>query len=297
MSIWWRKRLSTSSRQSARPNRGVRPEYPINDNAEPIVGRYTDKEAQNSRIDVEFKHPALPRELKLTDQGYIISIVNTLISQMYSNRMDEIRMRPDANITECYGYYGNIAGVTDGLRFITIAKDGKEREAFADVLTQIEKLKRYGFTTSEFERAKTSLLASVEAQYNERNNRRNRNLAETEYIRHYLDGQPIPGIEWEYEFLKIFLPQLPVDIANQLIKNYITDQNVIIAYIGKDAPTAPTKDEILAAYNAAKTAEIAAPVEETVNRPLVEKAPKKGRIKREYYNEALSIPNLSSRTE
>lgn len=267
-----------------RANRGVRPVYPISDNEQPIIGRYTDKEAQYSRFDIEFKHPALPREIRLTDQGYTIAVVNNLISAMVNNRMQELAMNPDASFIQSVGYYANILGVTDGFQFIIVPKDGKEKEAFRDQLLQIEKIKRYGFTVSEFERAKTELLSAIEKQYNERDNRKNTDLAENEYIRHYLDGQPIPGIEWEYNTLKMLFPQLPVDIANQLAQNYITDHNVVMAYIGKDLPTAPTEAEMLETYKASKTAEIAAPVEEKFDRPLVETTPKAGKIKKETTN-------------
>lgn len=267
-----------------RANRGVRPVYPIADNDAPIIGRYTDKEAQYSRFDVEFKHPALPREIKLTDQGYMISVINSLIEMMISNRIQELALDPNANFVQAYGGYNNALGVTDVFNFIYVAKDGKEKAAFADLLTQIEKIKRYGFTVSEFERAKTQFLSNAEQQYNERNSRKSVSYAQQDYIRHFIDGTPIPGIEWEYNTLKMLFPQLPVDIANQLAQNYITDKNVVMAYIGKDVPTAPTEAEMLEAYNAVKTKEIAAPVEEKFDRPLVETTPKAGKIKKETQN-------------
>ena len=270
-----------------RANRGVRPVFPIADNDEPIVGRYTDKEAQISRISVEFKHPALPREIKLTNQGYILSVVNDLISMMFGNRMQEIVVKPESTMLDNYGVYGNLEGVTDGMMFITIPKDGKEREALVDLLTQIEKMRRYGFTSSEFELVKTELLSAYEKQYNERNNMKNRTLAERQYIRHFIDGMPTPGIEWEYEFAKMFLPQLTVEIPNAMVKEYITEKNAVIAYVGKDVATAPTEEEMTAAFKAMSSLEIEAPVEETFDRPLVEKAPKAGKIKREFYNEEL----------
>lgn len=270
-----------------RPNRGVRPVFPIEDNDKPIVGRYTDKEAQYSRFDVEFKHPALPREIRLSDQGYVMSVVNDLIEQMISYRFEELAMDPNASFTGAFGGYDNLIGVTDGFRFITVCKDGREKDAFKDLLTQIEKIRRYGFTTSEFERAKTETLASVEKAYNERDTRKNTSLAQNEYIRHFIDATPIPGIEWEYNTLKMLLPNLPVDVANQLVQQLITDKNVIMAYIGKDLPTVPSDDEMLAIYDSMGSFEIEAPKEEVFDRPLVEKTPKAGRIRKETANKDL----------
>ena len=273
----------------ARSNRGERPRYSLPTNAAPIVAIYTDKEAQFTQLAIEFLHPTMPFELRATDQGYLMSVINSLIRQMISYRIDEITMDPNANFIQAMGGYGNQLGETDAFEFITIPKDGKEKASMADMFTQVEKIKRYGFTASEFERAKTDYLANVERAYNERSTRKSQSYAQ-ECYRHYLDGEPIPGIEFEYEYAKAVLPQLPVAIINQLVQQYITDNNIIISYIGKensDIVSVPTKEEALEIFNAVKASEIEAPVEETFDRPLVETAPTAGSIVKEKYNKAL----------
>ena len=273
----------------ARSNRGERPRYALPENEETIVAIYTDKEAQFTQLAIEYKHPAMPRELRATDQGYLFSTVNALIRQMISYRIEEITMDPNANFIQAMGGYGNQLGETDAFEFIVIPKDGKEKAAMADMFTQVEKIKRYGFTVSELERARTEYLSIVERYYNERNTRQSQSYAQ-EYYRHYLDGEAIPGIEWEYEYAKAILPQLPVDLINKLAQQYITDNNIVISYIGKensDIVSVPTKEEVLNIYNTVKASEIEAPVEENFDRPLVENAPLAGTIVKEKFNKKL----------
>ena len=273
----------------ARSNRGERPRYALPTNAAPHVAIYTDKEAQFTQLAIEFLHPTMPFELRATDQGYLMSVINSLIRMMISYRIDEITMDPNANFIQAMGGYGNQLGETDAFEFITIPKDGKEKASMADMFTQVEKIKRYGFTASEFERAKIDYLSIIERAYNERTTRKSQSYAQ-ECYRHYLDGEPIPGIEFEYEYAKAVLPQLPVVIINQLAQQYITDNNVIISYIGKensDIVSVPTKEEVLEIFNAVKASEIEAPVEESFDRPLVETAPTAGTIVKEKYNKAL----------
>lgn len=270
-----------------RKNRGVRPRFGVDDNKEPVVARYTDKEAQYTMLEFECKHPALPREVRLSDQGYLMDLFHSLIKTMINYRIQEEVTNPEANIIQALGAYDNLVGSTDAFQMIFIPKDGREKAAFADMITMAEKIKRYGFTAAEFERAKTEMLSSYERSYNERNTRENISFAR-EYYRNYLDGEPIPGIEWEYQFVQGLLPQLPVAMVNELAKAYITDENIILAYLGKDVPTAPSKDEMLAIYEQVRASEIEAPVEEVFDRPLVENAPKKaGKIKKEKFNAAL----------
>jgi zinc protease len=272
-----------------RSNRGVRPRYSLPENREPLVAIYTDKEAQFTQLAIEFKHPAMPRELRATDQGYLISTINTLMRQMISYRIEEIAMDPNANFIQAMGGYSNQLGETDAFEFIAIPKDGKEKASMVDMFTQIEKIKRYGFTNAEFERAKTEYLAMVERHYNERNTRQSQSYAQ-EYYRNYLDGEAIPGIEFEFEFVKAVLPQLPVQLVNELAQQYITDRNIVISYLGKensDVISVPTRDEVLAMFNGVKSAEIEAPVEVDFNRPLVETAPVAGTIVKEKFNKHL----------
>lgn len=273
----------------ARSNRGERPRYALPENEETIVAIYTDKEAQFTQLAIEFLHNAIPHEVRATDQGYLLSTINTLIRQMISYRIEEITMDPNANFIQAMGGYGNQLGETDAFEFIVIPKDGKEKAAMADMFTQVEKIKRYGFTVSELERAKTEYLSTVERAYNERTTRKNQSYAQ-EYYRHYLDGEPIPGIEFEYEYAKAVLPQLPVQIINQLVQQYITDNNIVISYIGKensDIVSVPTQEEVLNIFNTVKASEIEAPVEENFDRPLVENAPKAGTIVKEKFNKRL----------
>ena len=272
-----------------RSNRGVRPRYSLPENREPLVAIYTDKEAQFTQLAIEYKHNAMPRELRGTDQGYLLSIINSLVRQMISYRIEEITMNPNANFIQAMGGYGSQLGETDAFEFITIPKDGKEKAAMTDMFTQVEKIKRYGFTNAELDRAKTEYLAMIERYYNERTTRQSQSYAQ-EYYRHYLDGSPIPGIEYEYEYTKAVLPQLPVQLINQLVQQYITDRNIVISYLGKensDVVSVPTRDEVLAMFNGVKSAEIEAPVEVDFNRPLVETAPAAGTIVKEKFNKHL----------
>ncbi len=73
-----------------------------------------------------------------------------------------------------------------------------------------------GFMESELVRARDEMLANYEKAYNERNNTKTENLAR-EIIRHFVDNEPSPGIEKEYEIVKQILPAIPVQALNQML--------------------------------------------------------------------------------
>ena len=272
----------------ARVNRGERPLYSVDDNAEPIVAIVRDKEAQYTRIEMEFKKPQIPAQFRGTDMAYVQDLAIELVCDMFNNRLSELSMKPEATFVGAGSYYGELVKLKDAFVAVYLAKQGQEVAAYKDLLTQLEKMRRYGFTHAEFDRVKKEMLAAYEKSYNERNTVRNIQHAQ-EYIRHYLDGEPIPGIEWEYEMVKQILPVLPLEMLNQLAQSLVTDENLIISFQAPEDETVvlPTEAEAVEYLAAVKNEEIEAPVEEAIRENLVEQAPKAGKIKKTAYNETL----------
>jgi len=270
------------------PNAGLRPVYPILDNAQPIISSVKDKEARMTRIELEFKHEKLPNEVKLSMQGYGIGVVNSLISTMIANRFDEITQQADAPFVGAYAYYGELVKSKDAFIMLAVPKEGKELNGLNALLLEAEKIKRFGFTNSELERAKTTILKNTEKAYNERDNQKNNDLVE-EYVRHFLNQEVIPGIEFENSTLQAMMPQLKLEIVNQIAKSYVTDTNMIVSIMApdKEAVKIPTNDQILEALASAKKAELTAKAEENMNMPLIKKVPQAGKIKKVTENTTL----------
>ncbi len=262
-------------------NAGERPIYNIPDNEKPVVALTKDAEAKTTRIEVEYKHDKLPAEVKKSMQGYAVNIVNNIISMIVNYRFDEMTQQADAAFVGGGAMYGELVKPKDAFRFIVIPKEGQEAQGMNALLTEIERIKRFGFTTSEIERAKTDMLKSVENAYNDRDNQKNEDYVE-EYIRNFLNDEVIPGIEWEFTTLKMILPTINADIVNQVVKSYITDNNMIISVSSPDkaAVKVPSQEEILANVESVKKAELKANAEENLNKPLIKKVPKAGKVKK-----------------
>lgn len=273
---------------TAKPNAGERPVYQIGNNAEPIVSVVKDVEARMTRIELEYKHEKLPNEVKLSMGGYSTGVVNSIISTIMGYRFDELTQQADAPFVGGYAEYGELVKSTDAFQLLAIPKEGKELEGFKALLLETEKMKRFGFTNSEVERAKTDILKSLENAYNDRENQKNRNLVR-EYVRHFLSQEVIPGVEWEYQTFQSMMPHLNAEVINQAAKSYVTDENLIVSFMAPDKPTVliPSKEVILQTINEVKSAELSAKVEEDLNKPLIETAPKAGKVKKSAKNEVL----------
>ena len=266
---------------TAKENAGERPIYPIFDNVEPIISVVKDPEARMTRIELEYKHDVMPDEVKLSMAGYMTGLLNNVVSTIMGYRFAELTQQADAPFVFGMAQYGSLVKSKDAFQLLAVPKEGQEKEGMKALMLEAEKMKRFGFTNSEVERAKTDILKSLENAYNDRDNQRNRNLVR-EYVRHFLDGELIPGVEWEYQTAQMLMPHLTADVINQAIKHYVTDENMIISFMAPDKPTVliPSDEIILETLAAVKAAELSPKEEEDLDRPLIEKAPKAGKIKK-----------------
>lgn len=270
-----------------RANYGERPIYTVNHNDKPLVAIVTDKEAEGSRVTMEYKFDQLPEAMQGTAQEYMLNLVRELACDMLNNRFSELSQDPKASFTGAGCQYGEAAKKMDAFYGIVIPKEGRETEAFNDLLFQLEKMHRYGFTNAELERVKSEKMNSMEKYYNERNTRRNITLAR-ECIRNFEDGESMPGAQWEYDFVQAVLPLVSLETVNNVAKALI-HANPTIAISGpeKEGVNIPSEETILTAIAGQSDLAIEAPVEEVIDTELVKKAPHKGKIKSFRENEEI----------
>lgn len=265
---------------SAKENAGERPIYPIHDNVDPLISVVKDPEARVTRIELEYKHDVMPAEMKESVVGYMMDLVNDITYTIMGYRFDEITQKADAPFVLGMAYYGSLVKSKDAFQMIAIPKEGQETEGLRALMVEAEKLKRFGFTNAEVERAKTDILKSLETAYKERDNQENKRLVR-EYVRHYLDGENIPGPEWEYSTTQALMPQITAEMINQVVSQYITEENMIISFMAPDKPSViiPSEETILELLADVKASDIEFVEEEEIQRDLITKEPKKGKIK------------------
>lgn len=270
----------------ARKNRGERPLYTVEDNKEPIIAVVKDKEAQQGRIRIVYKHEQIPAQMKGTMAEYVSDLMTSMIVHMVDERVSEDAMKPDASFLGGGVYYSELVKLKDAFNGVIIPKEGQEVEAWHYMLMQMEKMRRYGFTNDELDRAKTSILAGYEKAYNERTATRNASYVD-EYIGNFLDKEMIPGIEWEYAFVQQVLPVITLEQVNQMAAGLITKENIIVCAQAADKPEVklPTKEMFLSDLANVENLEIERPVEKAIVTDLVKKAPKAGKVVKTATNE------------
>lgn len=276
-----------------RENRGVRPIYEIADNVDPIIAITSDKELSSSSVRVDFKVNPLPTEVKNSTQGQMFDLVNYLVMFMNYYRFEAVAHQPNANFLQAGEQYGSLVKSKDAVIFYATPKVGMTLPAFKDLMVQIEKIRRYGYTEAELSRAKVELLSYLENNYKERNNQRNQAVAEG-YVQNFLDKTIPVDPTWEMEQVRALMPELTVAAINPLVNHMITDRNVIVRIMEpqKEGIVMPTKLQVLDIMHKVKASEIERPKTETKAVKLFETTPKPGKIKSIKENKSLGTTEI-----
>lgn len=258
---------------------------PVSDNVEPKYITFEDPELQRTLIQLSFKKEKLPFEFRNSVEGYVQSyVVESITSAMINNRLSEMSQKADCPFVYAGVSFDNYWVAKTKYSFnVTIIPKDDVKSAFEVAMSEIVRACKTGFNDSELQRVKDQMLSSYEKMYNEREKTDSDNRAQ-EIIRHFIDNEPAPGIEAEYQMMQQMLPMIPVQIFNDFAKQILTKENqvLLVSQPQVEGKTLPAKEEMLSILNNAMNAEYEAYVDEVITDPLIEKMPKKGKIKKEY---------------
>lgn len=257
--------------------------YPVADNQEPLIYIGRDKEIDDPSINVFFKHDVTPDSLKGNMMYFIQDYIIDMANSMLNTRLNELRQQANPPFLSAGCYYGEyfLAKTKDAFTLGISSKADGIIDALKAGLTELERARRHGFTESEYERARANYLQRLESAYNEREKTKNDNYV-NEYIEHFLNGEPTPGIEFEYTQMNQIAPKIPVMVINQAIQQgaLLTDNNqvVFIAAPEKEGIACPTREEVEALLKGMKELQVEAYVDKVSDEPLMAELPKGGQI-------------------
>ncbi|MFZ5979500.1 MAG: M16 family metallopeptidase [Candidatus Zixiibacteriota bacterium] len=270
-------------KENARP----REEYPVPDHKETLFAIATDPEATSASVGVYYKHPM---EKTRTVADYRRDIVNGLYNSMLSQRLYELTRLPEPPFL--YGYSGESNFVRSKELYTLGAgvEDNGIEKGLEALLIEAERVRKYGFTQTELDRQKKETMRWIEQLYNERDKTESRNLAR-EYTSNYLNGEAAPGIVYEYELYRYYLPTITLDDVNQVAAKMITDENRVVMVSAPEKPDlkVPGETELLAVFDKVKGEDIKPYEDKVSDKPLLATIPALSKIVAEEYFENLNV--------
>ena len=253
-----------------------RPAFEVPNHAEPLFTVASDPEASGSSIAVYFKQPLRPMT---TLDAYRRRVVEQLFLGMLNQRLFERAQEATPPFIAAGASQGRFVGPKEAFTMGASVPESGILRGLEAVLTEAERVARFGFTATELDRAKARRLRGLERSFDERD-KTNSWIYADEYVSHVVEGEPIPGIEAELQLHRQFLPDVTLEAVNGLARAWISEHNRVVVASGPDKAGVVMPDEAALAdvfrQVAGKT--IAGYADTLGAVPLVAKAPTPSRI-------------------
>ncbi|RNC84849.1 MAG: insulinase family protein [Winogradskyella sp.] len=237
-----------------------------------------DEEATSSQVQIYYKDKGQPQKTR-TVKDYRDNMVEGLFDQMINNRLAEFSNKPNPPFIFGFSYKGQIIGNKEAYQSFAQTNETGQMAALKTLLEENERVKRYGFKPSEFERAKKDYIARLERSYKNKDKLESNRIV-GRYIQHFLRENPIPGEAWVYNYAKEELPNIMLSEVNGLIKDFLHDDNRLVILTGpkKEGLTKVTEQEVINLLDSVKKSDIQDYEDESVRSEMMVTKPTKGSI-------------------
>lgn len=261
----------------------------------PLTGKnqfiaVTDKEFPVTVAQILIKHKEEPLLTRTDLKNYII---RSLYNQMLGARFSELSKQANPPFLQAgSNISGFLAGLDAATTFI-VAKPGEFEKGLKTTFTEVERVKRFGFTATELERAKASFLNSQESAFKEKGKTPSDSFVQ-EYLQLFLKGTVSPGVDYEYAFFTQTTPSITLADVNAIAKKYITDTNrdVIIMAPEKDKDKLPTEATVNEWISSVLKDNITPYVDQVSDKPLLANKPVAGKVVSETAIAELGVTEL-----
>ncbi len=249
-----------------------RPSYLVPDQDHLQVSVATDKEASYTAIQLSYKQP-LETVKKVND--YRHSLMKQLFTSMLDERFSELQQQANPPFSYAASSYGHAARTKDEYGNFAVVSDTGVSRGLLTLLTENERIKKYGFTQTELDRTVRQMIRSMERAYNERDKTESR-VFTNELVSNFLENEPIPGIEWEYDMYQNLLPAIKLEEVNALASQWITDgKNCVIVVTApkKDGVNIPSENDLKKIFTDAQAIRVQAYADKTTDKPFLATKP------------------------
>jgi zinc protease len=268
--------------------------YDVPDHPGTTYAILTDKELTTTSVEIDHLLPTRPYG---TVGVYRQRLVDGLFSSMLSARLRELAQKPDAPFLSAFAGRGRFIGPTkDNASLGALVKDGGVERGMKAVLSEAERVARFGFTSTELDRRKQTILRARERALAEKDNVLAGSRAD-EYVRNFLVGETLPSLDDEYGLVARFIPEITLDEINRMAKEWYPETNRMVLVsapekAGVSVPSEAALAEILNTAAALKTAtetSLGAYVDSAAGAVLLETVPEPGSVVKTTAKEAIGV--------
>jgi zinc protease len=268
--------------------------YSLPNHPEPKISSVSDEEAFVNTVQVMYKD--LEDSEPMTTVGdYKTYLIDRLFSNMINGRLDELATSSNPPFLNASSSYGS--GFARTKKMYTSSATSTNAESLpatiTALLTENKRVLEHGFLSTELERAKQNILTTLENQVKEKG-KQNSSRFVSQYIRHFLEKEPIPGIDWEYENAQKIFDNIKLKEVSDRINDYVHSENMVVVVQQKEEEGKEIFDNesVREIMEVVENAEVVAYQEDEIRSNLIEVIPEAGSIVSKSYDEKLGVTKL-----
>jgi len=203
---------------------------------------------------------AIPESIEVDEQD---SILEGLAFQMIATRLDNEALRGDAPFERAgLSSASWVRGLDAPEIAVDAGGDGID-ESVQAIANEFERVERFGFTQSEFDRAVGARRSAAEQSFESSGSRQDVSYAD-EYVRHVLEDEWYVPAEQEFAFVSAVLDAAtPASVADVFVERLATaGVHAFIAVPEAEFEMVGSTEELIAAIDGAAGRDLAPPVAE-----------------------------------
>jgi zinc protease len=263
--------------------------FPVPDNKELLIAKATDKEAPYTLVEILYKHP---KEVAKTLSEYRKYILYDLFSGMLNKRLEELQKQANPPFLFSQSSISGLVRTKDGFTSFAVVNDKGIEKGIEALTTENERVKKFGFTKGELDREKKTLMRTKEKELKEKDKTESARLA-GQFVSRFLENEPLPGIDYEYDFYKQNIAGISLEELNKVAKEWITDNGentvVLVQAPEKESVVLPSDDKIRSIFKDLQTKNIKPYEDKVIDKPLMTVKPTPSKVVEEKQNKEMGI--------
>jgi zinc protease len=245
--------------------------YPMQAQAGTAYSIASDREQTSTSVNLVRK---MPPDNDYTVGGFRRDLVEQIYNGLLNQRFQEIVREPNAPFIGASSATTRPVRQTSAYQLSAGVVDNGVERGLSALLAESTRVARFGFTSTELERAKTSILRGVERRWAERDSRTSSGFAET-YTGAFLLGRRVPSLEYERGLYERFVPEIKLEEVNAIGRGWLDDSNRVVLVTGpeKEGLKLPEQAALGALIAAAAKADLEPYVDKGAGATLVNDPP------------------------
>ncbi|MBD0824895.1 M16 family metallopeptidase [Aestuariibaculum marinum] len=197
----------------------------IPDNEDMMFSFGMDPEVSSASISFGIRHKESLADETVGDLKQ--SLLESMAISALSSRIREVSQKPEATFLSGRVGYSGLSRTSNVFSMGIYPKPNQQKEALTEVLTEVIRAVKFGYTQSEIDRAITIFNNSYQNQIAKKDDRGHKSIEST-IQNNYLSNSTMSDIEKEYEIAKqLFSKITPEDVHNTIKRLYAKNNRYV----------------------------------------------------------------------